>query len=234
MAGFNDFLLKQFSTPIVKSASDMPSIELNTKEEKWIWVDGFKGTDRNMCCRDYQYELGKQFDMPEDAEIEDCVSGFHLCKDLNDVFDYYSIGVGNRYFAVRALVREKDYKEYGVRQNVMWSLTPSRDKLAAKSIEFIRELSVEEIFNGLKNPDTSDWTTEEKEEALCDGLEVIINRRREERNKQRLEELVSLGYSRAFAGYLIENDKYDSAVAVASQPELSMDMKCLIIFRHDL
>lgn len=29
-------------------------------EEEWVWVDGFKGTDKDMRCRDFQYELGKR------------------------------------------------------------------------------------------------------------------------------------------------------------------------------
>ena len=27
----------------------------------YIWMDGYKGTDENMCCRGLQYELNKEF-----------------------------------------------------------------------------------------------------------------------------------------------------------------------------
>ena len=49
-----------------------------TGEEEWIWVTGYKGTDKDMKCRDYQYELGKQHDMPEGTDITMCYSGFHF------------------------------------------------------------------------------------------------------------------------------------------------------------
>ena len=28
-----------------------------TIENEWVWVEGYKGTDKDMCCRGYQYEL---------------------------------------------------------------------------------------------------------------------------------------------------------------------------------
>ena len=66
----------------MNGANDSP---VETKDE-WIWVEGYKGTDKNMCCRDYQYEIGKQFDMSDDEEIKECSSGFHYKEQvhLND------------------------------------------------------------------------------------------------------------------------------------------------------
>ena len=42
-------------------------------DDEWIWVDGYKGTDEDMKCHDFQYELNKQFDMPEDVKIKSCL-----------------------------------------------------------------------------------------------------------------------------------------------------------------
>ena len=81
-------------------------------EEEWIWVEGYKGTDKDMKCRDFQYGLGVQYDMPEDQEIQECESGFHLCLYLSDVFHYYEVGCGNRFFKVKALVRKVDKESY--------------------------------------------------------------------------------------------------------------------------
>lgn len=72
--------------------------EENKEPEEWIWVDGYKATKADMTCYDYQYELGKQHDMPEDEDIIECRSGFHLCLRLEDVFSYYKIGKDNRFF----------------------------------------------------------------------------------------------------------------------------------------
>lgn len=127
------------------------NVEKIEKTEEWIWVEGYKGTDKNMKCRDFQYELGKQFDMPEDEEIEACNSGFHLCRDLADVYSYYDIGNGNRFFKVKALVRKEDYDRMERESSIyMFSLYSRHDsKLAAKSIEFISELTPDEIFETL-------------------------------------------------------------------------------------
>ena len=66
-----------------------------TPAEEWVWVTGYKGTDRDMKCRNYQYEMGKLHQMPEDEVIVDCASGFHLCLNMNDVAKYYEIGNGH-------------------------------------------------------------------------------------------------------------------------------------------
>ena len=46
----------------------------------------FKGFDKNLCCRDMQYEIGKSYEEP-DAEV--CNKGFHACERPLDVFKYY-------------------------------------------------------------------------------------------------------------------------------------------------
>ena len=65
----------------------MASIDLEEKikeAEEWVWIEGYKGTYRDMtCANDYQFELGKRFDMDcEGDEIKQCEKGFHLCLTL--------------------------------------------------------------------------------------------------------------------------------------------------------
>ena len=60
------------------------------EEEEWIWVKGFKGTDKNMQCKDdYQYELGKQFDLDADVEPAVCSKGFHFCKNRQSLINSF-------------------------------------------------------------------------------------------------------------------------------------------------
>lgn len=196
--------------------------EPEIKEEEWIWVEGYKGTDKDMCCRGYQYELGKRFDMDEDAKIEECESGFHLCRDLVDVFGYYKVRDNNRFFRVKALVRKSDYEHYGfVTSKFGWNRL---DKLAAKSIEFVSELTVDEICEAhISKQIIKEFTKTDKKNVIAVGSRSVWNDICQRK-------LVKLGYSKAFAQYIIKNDKYEAAYAVGTQEDLSMDMKVMLIF----
>jgi len=46
----------------------------------------FKGFDKDLKCRDFQYEIGKEY-TEETADICNC--GFHACEFPMDVFGYY-------------------------------------------------------------------------------------------------------------------------------------------------
>ena len=50
-------------------------------------IIGFKGFDKELRCRDYQYEVGKEFE--EKEKIEACSNGFHFCENPFDVLGYY-------------------------------------------------------------------------------------------------------------------------------------------------
>lgn len=188
-------------------------------EEEWIWVEGFKGTDKDMCCRDYQYELGKQYDMPEDEKVELCESGFHLCLSLKDVFGYYKIGNGNRFFKVKALVRKTDNDKYGY-----YTYNGHRyvyyDKLAAKSIIFLSELTADEIFKDIEG---------ENIPAEYQQMAIDISPAHALRQCQK-DILVNDGYSEVFASHILDEKKFDVAHAFGSQKDLSMDMKVWAIF----
>ena len=50
-------------------------------------IKGFKGFDKDLKCRGYQYEVGQYFQ--EEGKIEACSKGFHFCENPFDVFSYY-------------------------------------------------------------------------------------------------------------------------------------------------
>jgi hypothetical protein len=60
-------------------------------------VLAYKGFDKNMKCRDFQYEIGKEY--VHDGEVKACEGGFHACEYPLDVFNYYS-PAGNKFCIV--------------------------------------------------------------------------------------------------------------------------------------
>jgi PPE-repeat protein len=100
-------------------------------------IKGYKVTDANMKCRNFQFELGKKFTIDKDIVI--CKKGFHFCRKLVDCFNYYSFNPNNRVFEVEG------YEEFDFEQ----------DKIATKKLKIIKELNWYEVLKmsnqGLNN-----------------------------------------------------------------------------------
>lgn len=194
--------------------------------EEWVWVEGYKGTDKDMCCNRYQYHLGCTHSMDE-KEVRTCYSGFHLCPKLSDVFGYYKIENNNRFFKVTALVRKSEAIDAGLingeTERSRLNRYFSSNKLAAKVIIFTKEMTIDEIFEAAGKEGYND---DEKKLIMEIGI-------REFENRKRVQTLIDLGYSELFSKYLVSEGKFYAAEAVGSQPGLSMEMKCLAIFTGD-
>ena len=49
-------------------------------------IHGFKGFDKDLKCRGFQYQVGGEY---EEANAIACRKGFHFCENPMDVFNYY-------------------------------------------------------------------------------------------------------------------------------------------------
>ena len=103
---------------------------------------GFKGTDKNMKCRDTQFEIGKTYYIDDEDKVQELPENYtviknkvklcskealHYCNELVDVFKHYTDNGNNRFFKVEIIGAFED----------------SADKSGTRCIKFIEEISRE-------------------------------------------------------------------------------------------
>ena len=108
-------------------------------------MKGYKGFENDMTCRGFQYEVGKEYEM--DGEPGMCKSGFHFCKTMANVFNYYR-GAGKRYAEVEA---------YG-------DVVEDVAKCVTNKIRILREIPYQEAVN---MTNTGDCNTGNRNTGNC-------------------------------------------------------------------
>jgi len=75
-------------------------------------MKGYKAFDKDLKCRDMQYEIGQTYEM--DGKIKLCGRGFHFCKSLADCYKFYPTTENTRICEVTALgdVKTDDEVKY--------------------------------------------------------------------------------------------------------------------------
>ena len=63
-------------------------------------MKGYKGFDKDLKCRDFQYEVGKTYECK--GEVVLCENGFHFCEDPKNIRSYYADLTTCRYCEVEA------------------------------------------------------------------------------------------------------------------------------------
>ena len=66
---------------------DIPNNVIIPKEFDVVY--SYKGFDKDLKCRDYQFEVGKEYEA--DGPIQCCQNGFHACKSPMEIWDHYDM-----------------------------------------------------------------------------------------------------------------------------------------------
>ena len=92
-------------------------------------MKGYKVFNPDWTCRDFQYEVGKNYEMDELSVC--CDRGFHFCVKLVDCFFYYDFNPENKVAEIET------YGEVD---------TDDNSKYCTNKIKIVRELSWEEVL----------------------------------------------------------------------------------------
>ena len=120
----------------------------------------YKGTDKDMKCRDFQFELGKEY---EEAEAKLCNKGFHGCEYPLDVFAHYA-PADSRFFVadldgVTDEMENDDTKRVGTKIKLRAEIgIPGLVKAAVEYIKEKAESSDNQTGYRSAATNTGDWS----------------------------------------------------------------------------
>ncbi len=108
---------------------------------------GFKGTDRNMKCKGFQYEMHRIY---RKKRIEICGKGFHLCKRLINVLSYYPLMISDGDgFDNEEFYYQSNYRYFLVhynKNNYVKKVEGSDEKRVSNTISFVEEIRCDENY----------------------------------------------------------------------------------------
>jgi PPE-repeat protein len=64
-------------------------------------IKGYKIFNPDLTCRNFQYKVGETYELNSDPIL--CNKGFHFCKELKDVYNYYRFDYSNPVCEIEAL-----------------------------------------------------------------------------------------------------------------------------------
>ena len=165
----------------MRKAADGAATPISGKE-KWVYGDYstgeekkqvkcYKGFDKDLKCRGFQYEIGKEY---EENTADICHKGFHACENPMDVFGYYN-PADSRYCEVDLDTNEQteeDSKRVGKKIKIETEIGLSG--LIQAGVKFILE---KVDFKSAKESNTGDWSaatnTGNRSAATAGGAESI-------------------------------------------------------------
>ena len=115
-------------------------------------MKGYKGFDKGLTCRGFQYKVGETY--KHDGEIILCKVGFHFCKNIADVAYYYTH-------------KDSEFAEI----EAIGKVVEGDNKCVTNKIKIIRIINQSEFYelantgkdnsgiNNVGNRNTGDWNT---------------------------------------------------------------------------
>ena len=129
---------------------------LNRKEDLNM-MKYYKGFDKDLKCRGFQYEEGKTYEEPE-ANL--CESGFHACEAPLDVFNYYAPSKGSRYCEVE-LDGVSDQRKGDDTKVCAKKITVGEEigipELVKAHVEWVKERATEKVEKGDAEAASAGW-----------------------------------------------------------------------------
>ena len=113
----------------------------------------FKGFDKNLKCRGFQYVEGETYTMDE-YQISLCNRGFHFCYRIKDVFQFYRNDGNNQFAIIEPLGK----------------VLKSSDKSVTNQIKIVKVLTPTELDKILINEDLEYY---EKEVFVLDVVQEL-------------------------------------------------------------
>ena len=106
-------------------------------------MKGYKGFDKDLSCRGFQYEVGKTYEC--EGKITLCENGFHFCEDPKRICDYYDDLTVCRYCEIEA----------------SGEIVEGEGKCACSKISIVREISLQEFLSLVnKGSGNTGWMNE--------------------------------------------------------------------------
>ena len=127
-------------------------------------IIGYKGFNKNLQCREMQFEVGKEYKV--DGEIKCCENGLHFCPNPFDVLDFYPFidddGNLNRFAKVEGSGKVDTEKENNDIKKVAVSNLKVIEELTLKDfvnngVEFIQEETINKVKSDIETDNGNNY-----------------------------------------------------------------------------
>ena len=113
-------------------------IKKRKREQMKEKIIAYKGFNKDLTCRGFQYEVGKEY---IEEKVSICNRGFHACENPFDVLDFYRDALNNRFCKVEqsGLIEKDDKKQVSSKIKVVAEIGFAG--LFKAGVEWIKEIT---------------------------------------------------------------------------------------------